>query len=338
MILEKAQWDQFIDGYHVMGGAIGFDNTRYCFILQQPGDEVEQDEIPLVRLLYVRMERPLERRFFRVGFTGVEYVSVAATTTNGVNEFIGVDLRGNVMTYNDVVDKVGLEEPGITTRWRSDRSAPVSRVKRVNGRLYVICMDRRILERKGTGQWQEFPGLARPAERINGDNKVMMHSFGFSDMDAFNENDLYAVGGSGDVWQCNGIAWRQCSFPSSESLETVCCAGDGKVYISGNMGSLWVGREDQWIRITEGKYKVSFNDTVWFANKLWLANDYALYTLEGNKILPAEVEPSVQLTTGKLSLSADSSLMLSAGKHGASLFDGTNWQILFNALELNAPQ
>ncbi|NML22348.1 hypothetical protein HHL16_15805 [Pseudoflavitalea sp. G-6-1-2] len=338
MILNKTQWDQFIDGYHVRGGAIGFDNSRYCFILQQPDSEVELDEIPLIRLLYVRMERPPERRFFRVGFSGVEYVSIAAGTTGGIDEFIGVDMRGTIMTYNDVVDKVGLEDPGITTRWRHDRSAPVNRVKRVNGKLYAICQDRRILERKGTGQWNEFPALERPAERISGDTKVMMHDFGFSDMDAFSETDLYAVGGGGDVWQYNGSAWRHCNFPSKESLETVCCSGNGEVYVSGTMGSLWVGRGDEWTRITEGKYIVSFNDTVWFAGKLWLANDYALYTLEGNVILPADVDPSVQLTTGKLSLSSDNSQLLSAGKHGASLFDGTSWQVLFNALEINTNQ
>jgi photosystem II stability/assembly factor-like uncharacterized protein len=334
MILDKSNWERFGEGFGVIGGAIGFDNTRYCFVLEELDTNIHRDPLPTIRLLFARMERPLERRFFRVGFNNIEFPSVASARTGGLDEFVGVDLRGNVMVYNDVVEKVGLEQPDIDPRWHDGkRSGPVSRVKRVNGRLYAVCRDRRILERKGQGQWAEFPGLERPAERL--DPKVSTLDFGFVDMDAFSETDVYAVGGKGDVWHYDGKEWRRRDFPSNEWLDTVCCAGDGEVYVSGNHGSLWVGSGDTWRRICAAKYTVSFNDTVWFADRLWCVNDYALYNLGKEGLEPADVPPSVQLTTRRLDVSADRSLMLSAGKRGASLFDGKQWQLLFDVEQLD---
>lgn len=334
MILDKSNWQRFGEGFAVIGGAIGFDNTRYCFVLEEIDANAHRDPLPQMRLLFARMERPLERRFFRVDFSDLRYPTVASARTDGIDEFIGVDLGGNVAVYNDVVAEVGLEQPDINPRWHDNqRSGPVNRVKRVNGRLYAVCHDRRLFERKGAGNWVEFPGLERPAERL--DPKASALDFGFVDMDAFDESDVYAVGGCGDVWHYDGRQWRRCDFPSNESLDVVCCAGDGKVYISGNKGSLWVGRGDTWRRIAEKQFSVSFNDMVWFAGRVWCSNNYALYTVGKDGPEPADVPPVVQLTTRRLDVSADRSRLLSVGKRGASLFDGKEWQLLFDVEQLD---
>lgn len=334
MILDKKTWQTCGAGYCVVGGAIGFDNTRYCFVMEEIERNVHRDPPPQLRLLFARMERPLERRFYWLTFHHIEYLSLASATTAGIEEFIGADMEGDVIVYSDVSSDDALEKPAIDTRWhQNDLNAPVKRIKRVNGRLYAICRDRRVLQRKGEGKWAEFPGLQRPVERL--DPKVSSLDFGFADMDAFSASDVYAAGGSGDVWHYNGSEWRRCDFPSNEWLETLCCAGDGKVYVSGKMGSLWVGRGDTWKRISEGQYAVPFNDTVWFADKLWCVNDYALYTLEKDGLQPAAVPDFVQLTTRRLDVSADRSQMLSAGKRGASLFDGKQWQLLFDTEQLD---
>lgn len=334
MIIDKEKWKKFGTGFSVIGGLIGFANSRYCFVLEETERNTHRDPPPKLRLLFARMERPLERRFYSVDFDELEFPLFASATTAGLDEFVVCDMDGNTIVYNDVVAEIGTEEPGIVTIW-SDQgdNAPVERLKRVNGKMYAVCLDRRILERQGKkGIWTEFPGLARPSDR--GGEDVSNLDFGFADMDAFSPKDIYAAGGSGDVWQYNGKEWRRCDFPSDESLYTVCCAGDGKVYITGEDGSLWVGGGDTWKRLGEAEYNVSFNDTVWFADKLWLVNDYALYTLEKDTIEPAQVPDFVQLTTRRLDVSADRSLLLSAGKNGASLFDGKQWQLLFNVNEL----
>lgn len=156
--------------------------------------------------------------------------------------------------------------------------------------------------------------------------------FGFADMDAFGESDVHAVGGTGDVWRYDGKRWRRCDFPSNEWLFTVCCAGDGNGYITGNMGSLWMGCGDKCKQLSIGAYSVSFNDTVWFAGKLWCVNDYALYTLGKRGLSTERIPPFTQLTMRRLNVSADRSPMISAGNHGASLHDGKEWRVLFGGI------
>lgn len=76
---------------------------------------------------------------------------------------------------------------------------------------------------------------------------------GFEDIDGFNINDIYCVGGRGDVWHSDGMKWKQTHFPSNLDLYTVCCAGDGYVYISGYGGTTFKGRGDQWKQIYKGR-------------------------------------------------------------------------------------
>ena len=333
MIIDKENWKRFVSGFGVVGGLIGFGNSRYCFILEEKERNVHRDPPPKTRLLFARMERPMERRFYAVDFSQLEFPRFASATTAAVDEFVVCDMDGVTVVYNDVVAEIGAEQPGIVTTWSDEKhNAPVKRLKRVNGKLYAICLDRRVLERQGSNRWVEVAGLARPAERA--DKRVSNLGFGFADMDAFAPTDIYAVGGRGDVWHYNGKEWRRCDFPSDDPLKTVCCAGDGKVYVTGNHGSLWVGSGDTWKRLAVAEYNVSFNDTVWFDGTLWLSNDYALYTLEKETIQPAAVPDYVQLTARRLDVSEDRSLLLSAGKHGASQFDGKQWQLLFSATEL----
>lgn len=59
---------------------------------------------------------------------------------------------------------------------------------------------------------------------------------GFEDFDGWSESDTYAVGGYGDVWHFDGKGRRQIPFPTDKPLKSVCCGGDGQVYISGYEG------------------------------------------------------------------------------------------------------
>jgi hypothetical protein len=161
--------------------------------------------------------------------------------------------------------------------------------------------------------------------------------YGFADIAAFSDNDIYAVGGSGDVWHCDGKKWQRIHFPSNELLFTVCCAGDGNVYITGINGSLWVGRGDRWKRLFEGHFSVPFKDTAWFAGRLYCGGGYGLWVLKNDKLEPLkdEVDSVVATSVGRIDISPDGKLMLSAGPYGATIYDGTTWQVLFNSMQFN---
>ncbi len=341
MILEKEQWRRFIKGFDFIGGLIGFENNRYCFILEEKKRNVHRDPPPCIRILYARMERPLEQRLYRLDYPELEYPMSAYVTTNGVHEFITGNMQGGLVSYRYLDDGIVLDDededtPGIVTQWAELRKAPVKRLRRVQGKLYAVCADRRILERRGVGQWTELPGLERPKERMENTHYPAL-SFGFDDMDAFDPDDIYAIGGKGDVWHYNGSSWRQCHFPSQKLIETVCCGGDGKVYIGGGggvNGGIWIGRDDQWEQVPGTEY-ANPDDIVWFAGKAWASAIGQLSVITPDGMTVALTPDYVQATTGHISVSEDGTKMLAAGNRGASVFDGQEWQLLIDTFLLS---
>jgi hypothetical protein len=152
-------------------------------------------------------------------------------------------------------------------------------------------------------------------------------SAGFDGVHGFSKNDMYGVGGRGDVWRFDGQKWHQCAVPTNMLLESVCCAGDGYVYIGMQSGNLMRGRENEWEVIHEDTMTLPFKDMVWFDNKLWCTSDYGVWTVENGKLKEADVPPEVKSCAGNLS-AADGVLLL-AGHYGAAFYDGSRWERLF---------
>jgi hypothetical protein len=158
-----------------------------------------------------------------------------------------------------------------------DYASPFTRCVRVNEVIHAVAWDRRIFRREKMEQWTEITQLPGgiPYDKLTYSGESSLE-LGFADIAAFDASDIYAVGGSGDVWHYNGKKWQQIHFPSNELLFTVCCAGDGNVYITGNNGSLWAGRGDRWKRLSEGRFSSPFKDTSWFAGRLFCGNGMVL--------------------------------------------------------------
>jgi hypothetical protein len=191
------------------------------------------------------------------------------------------------------------------------------RIKTIGGYAYSVGDQRKIYKRSAIGQWDRILDLPRVDA---------IETVGFDDMDAFNENDMYAVGGHGDVWHFNGERWRQMGFPSNVQLGTVTCAGDGQVYISGEGGSLWVGGQSSWKRIYEGSASILWNDVLWFEGKLWLSSDYQFRNWNGKSLEPVMHEDKQIWLNGHMD--ARDGLLAVAGIERVSTFDGKNWRTI----------
>lgn len=333
MIFDRENWMQFVDGFSISDCAIR-SKDMFMFVLTQNTDDPYQDPLPRTRFLMVYADEPVEERFYCSEFSDFDLASIAFHNFQDW-EFVAVDLNGRVYSHdNDQEDKetnIPCDLP------QSKFITPFSKCVRINGAIHAVAWDRRIFSRKGMNQWEEITqqpgGIPYDQKSLTGKAEL---SLGFNDLDAFNSSDIYAVGGAGDVWHYNGKKWQQIHFPSNELLYTVCCAGDGNVYITGNLGSLWVGREDRWKKLAAGELSLSFKDSAWFAGRLFCGNDYGLWVMKNGKLesLRDEVGAVVATSCGRIDISPDGSLMLTAGPHGASLYDGQKWDVLFNALQL----
>lgn len=198
----------------------------------------------------------------------------------------------------------------------------VDNVATIDGRLYVCGGWRHVCYLNDDQTWvsvrHNLPDPPNPKKATR---------FGFEAIAGFNANDMYAVGGEGDVWRFDGQLWRQCPVPTNMQMESVCCAGDGYVYVGLQSGGLMRGREDEWQVIHEDRMSVPFKDIVWYQDRLWCTSEHGLWTLDAaGKLVDADVPPAVHACSGNLS-TADGVLLL-AGYHGATLCDGKDWHRL----------
>lgn len=197
------------------------------------------------------------------------------------------------------------------------------RIVCINGVAYSVGHGRKIYKRVAVGQWEGFNDAGLPERSYR--EKSLWH-MGFNDMDGPDESLLYAVGGDGDVHRYDGRRWHHCDFPSNEQLGTVTVAPDGRVYISGEGGNLWVGEKDTWQQIERGVSSVLYNDSVWFNDQLWLCSDYYMRVLEGEQLVrPRFGEQDIHLSGH---MDARDGLLVVAGGSRVDVFDGERWQCL----------
>ncbi|WP_348945689.1 hypothetical protein ABHF33_03625 [Chitinibacter sp. FCG-7] len=193
----------------------------------------------------------------------------------------------------------------------------------INGYLYVAGGWRHVAKRVDANQWlaiHDRRSMPHPTSK-NGSSDG-----GFNGISAFSEEDIYCVGGKGDVWRFDGKKWHQCPMPTNMRLWSVCCAGDGFVYIGAQSGSIIKGRGNNWKVIHQGDLTLPFKDMVWFDNKLWSTSDYGLWTVENDQLIESDLPSDVIACSGNLAVGYGKLLL--AGLHGATVYDGKKWERL----------
>lgn len=232
----------------------------------------------------------------------------------------GRDHVGSVWVANR--DYREVEEVQPDARVDHTKTLAVKRIARIAGKVYLVSMFRRLFRRDGPNQWTE---VSQGIPRLTQKELAGKRNFGFSDLHGLSEDNMYAVGGHGDVWRFDGTRWVQCDFPSNKQLDTVTVAPDGQVYISGQSGSLWVGREDCWTLISNGSSSVPYNDSRWFKGKLWLISDYQLHVLEEGELRRTSYNGSKVVYTGWMDCT-DDLLVIATNNGSVHIFDGTDWK------------
>jgi len=193
------------------------------------------------------------------------------------------------------------------------------RIKCIDDYAYSVGRARSIYKRTDLGKWVKLDN-GFPDEESS-------FNIGFYDMDGFSETDMYAVGGKGDIWHYDGTTWMQEGFPSNMQLNTVTCAGDGYVYVSGMGGTLWRGRNSTWEHLYDGSYTIPWNDVLWFENKLWLASDYMLRIWNGKELLPVTDDKGQELHYSG-HMDAYDGLLVVAGTSRVMAYQNGQWRAL----------
>ncbi|HED5893881.1 TPA: hypothetical protein R5R88_004491 [Salmonella enterica] len=275
------------------------------------------------------LNRSLDDCISRRTFKNMGQMYIGTAPYDDYDEVVCIDDEGHVYARSSGSRYNGMEKKipfGIDGPLRNI----VMKIKNILGRLYIVGHNNSVGYRKGVNEWQSLC-LNLPVFDYSKEKGRLGDEFELRDIDGFSHDDLYVVGGKGNVWYFSGAEWERINFPSNVYLETVCCAGDGFVYIGGQSGILFKGRENKWSKISAGGYSLPFEDIVWHAGKVWCTSDYGLWCLDGDTLVPADLPSEIAVAAGHLSVG--DGVMLMAGMYGAAWHDGQEWHLLFNSVE-----
>jgi hypothetical protein len=278
------------------------------------------------RALSLRPDNPPEKKWGVARLDGLD-LSMCGMAFAPTPKLVVMDI--NSKAWANSIESNGFESPIPSKFGGGIRAGGVRRVKGFGAEVLCSTGGRGLYLRSDIGSWRRV-GNELPYTYVAGTSV----DFGFEDFDAFSPSDLYAVGGAGDIWHFDGASWRQCAFPTNWGLSSVCCAGDGHVYVCAGAGSVFRGSGDRWKRIHEGDYTLPFKDMVWYEGKVWCTSDYGLWTIEGETLTEADVPPGVKVCSGNLA--TRDGVLLVAGYGGAAFMRDGEWTVIFHDHELRA--
>ncbi len=245
-----------------------------AFILQDMpqdnDDSQDSDELPRRLMVYL----PNKNKFGEFGTTkyrdcGLTYVSAYGDNWIVCNQAFMIDeVLKNTSWYDIPHNERGYLAKGITN---------------INGDVYAYGMVRSVFKYKGIKEWENITTETKHPNvfaDVNKSKEIFVGDLvGFSALDGFDENDIYAGGNSGDFWHYNGKAWRRIDLPINSDISTITCGKDGKVYIGSRVGNVVIGRDDHWQVVDKRTYIMTHS--CWFDGKVYFSSeDGRIYTYD----------------------------------------------------------
>ena len=308
--------DEVLAGFFVYDCAIRSFDCFSFLLLESVGDAASGDQ----RLMNIFINRPIEERLAWDTYSGFDLPKIAASS-QPKNQAVMVSMSCDVAVIGggkrDTEDPIPNGGPPETEVLRA-----CFNLATIDGTIYAVGPRRSVCKRVDEGKWESLVGdrssLPKPT------SVGASSDGGFHAIAGFSASDIYCVGGKGDAWRYDGQRWYQCVVPTNMYFRSVCCAGDGYVYIGMQSGSVMRGREDSWEIIHRDEMTLPFKDMVWFDGKVWCTSDYGLWVIENGKLKEADVPPEVKACSGNLSVG--DGVMLLAGMYGATVYDGHEWR------------
>lgn len=316
------EYKQHFEGYQITDCVVRKKDIFYLVLKEMYDTEKDApSEFKLIkRVVPYFMNDPVGKRWGHATLKNFDHLCGGASLFP-TEQFVGVDMSGSVYALGS--GDRGVEDKLVRWYEGGPKRGGIDRLKTIDGYVYASGGARTVLRRDGKNNWHGF------TKDIPDNDEAAQ---GFEDIDGFNENDIYCVGGKGDVWHYDGRIWKQLAFPSNMYLWSVCCAGDGYVYIGAQEGNVFKGKGDEWKRIHKAHMTLPIKDMVWHQGKVWCTSDYGLWEIENDKLTDSTAPAEVRACAGNLSV-ADG-VMLIAGMFGAAFHDGKEWQMLVDTQKI----
>lgn len=189
------------------------------------------------------------------------------------------------------------------------------------GHAIAVGTRRKVYLRKAASKWVQLDnGL------FSQGNKTDLEHAGFHDIDGFSENDMYACGGTADLWHFDGTLWTQVDLPTNAVLENICCAEDGRVYITTNRREILRGRGATWEIIEQQQTTEVLESIVCNNGKVLVSTVSEIYIVDGTEFRVANL--GTPAMNSKAHLAVGDGILVVGGRDEATMFDGHSWSII----------
>ena len=246
---------------------IGFIHKDYP---QDDGEDKERDEFT-TRLIVYLPEKIKKGDFSTTWWTGTDnsYLVDDGRSWDICNDYFKINELDNKTEWYDIP--------------HNERGQLAKGITNINGDVYAYGMLRSVFKYKGIKEWENITTGTKHTNLyadVNKSKEAFVGGWvGFSALDGFNENDIYAGGNRGDFWHYNGKAWRRIDLPINRDISTITCGKDGKVYIGSRVGNVVVGRDDHWQVVDKRTYIMTHS--CWFDGKVYFSSeDGRIYTYD----------------------------------------------------------
>lgn len=320
--MDEAVWTKYFKGYSIVDVAIMSRQKIYFCLKQDPpknSPTVEDDDL-VTRIVVHRTAEQDAKRWALVEINGVKYPKIAMPSLPEP-QVLMVDFHGSV--YSADPKRRGMEKDIDLVEGVS-----ITNVACIEQHAYAVGTSRQVFLRKGVDRWTPMhPKLGKRKHAPDEED-----DWGFNAIDGFDQRDIYAAGGAGDLWHFDGKSWRQLPLPTNAEINDLCCGGDGLVYVVGNDGLLFVGRNEKWKQLEQDVETSSLDEVVWYRDRAYIASWMGLFEAQKSRFAQVQVgvDPS-QHSFGHVA--AGDGILVSAGPKEVFVFDGKQWQELVPDLE-----
>lgn len=249
---------------------------------------------------------------------------LAGASAKPLSQFVGVDADGDVYVLGSGQHRM---ETRIPAGPDGPRRGRVSRVRMIAGEVYIVGSKRGLARRVGEDRWMSLCPPVAIDPKAAGDEYRLTRDWGFADADGFAADDLYAAGGVGDLWHIGAGSFRKIPISAPLRFESVCCGGDGLVYLGAQSGFLVAGRDDDWRVLDQGVAGEPFHDLVWHEGVLYGGNRHGLWSWQGGRMQAVELPDGIAGCAAHLSV--HDGVLLMAGQRGAAILEGGRWNLVF---------
>lgn len=208
----------------------------------------------------------------------------------------------------------------------------VQAIRQVGRELFVVGSGGQVYRRDG-GAWSvAAPALLKPVvvpDSVSAAAGLDIGGKEFAAIDGVSAEDLYVVGGNGEIFHYDGAEWTECESPARRPLTAVRAVSAQEIWVCGNGGVLLRGNARSGFAVAGScSAVVNFSGLGLLGGQVYLAANKGLFLLGEDGIvrhLKTGLEPEVD---DSHTLDVKDGVLWSFGYKDVVSFDGTRWQRL----------